>query len=230
MTSNCIMDHTDNCFEFKFPLLMATIAKRESGKSFMTKYLVHHWINNKYIDDVVVFTQTNEANHEYHWVKPKRVIKGYDEKIMTGIMNKQIEQIKKKPKKVKNVLIVLDDMVGSLDAYSPIVRRLITTGRHYKISLILNIQIGKREFSTDFRTNADYFLVGYNGKQTFKHLFDEFEFNGNLAEFLTFMHKNTTSFNFVLYINKVMNTYDIDRRYKIIKAEESDELEHFKIK
>ena len=217
-------------FNFKFPFLMASIAKRGSGKSFLTKYLVHHWIENKDIDDVMVFTNTNEVNNEYDYLKKKFIFNRYDEKTMKKIIETQKQQIIKHPKKTKNILVIMDDVIGSLDSYSPTVRELITQGRHYKISLILNIQISKREFSTDFRKNADYFLIGYNGKDTFKSLYEEFEFSGTLPQFIKFMHENTTDYNFVLYTNKVMQSYDINKRYSIIKAIESDELSKFKIK
>jgi len=52
-------------FQFKFPFLMASIAKRGSGKSFLTKYLVHNWIENGEIDEIMAFTNTNELNNEY---------------------------------------------------------------------------------------------------------------------------------------------------------------------
>ena len=230
MTFNNIMDKNNNEFEFKFPLLMCSVAKRGSGKSFLTKYLVHNWIENGDIDEVMAFTNTNEMNKEYDYLKKKFIFNRYDENTMKMIMEAQKKQIIKDSKKVKNVLVIMDDVIGSLDSYSPTVRELITQGRHYKISLILNIQISKREFSTDFRKNADYFLIGYNGKDTFKSLFDEFEFQGKLPEFVNFMHENTTDFNFVLYVNKVMDTYDINKRYKIIRAEDSEEIKKFKIK
>jgi GTPase SAR1 family protein len=224
------MDNNNEEFQFKFPFLLASIAKRGSGKSFLTKYLVHHWIENGDIDEVMAFTNTNELNKEYDYLKKKFILNRYDEKTMKNIMETQKKQIIKDSKKVKNLLVIMDDVIGSLDSYSPTVRELITQGRHYKISLILNIQISKREFSTDFRKNADYFLIGYNGKNTFKQLFEEFEFKGKLNEFVDFMHKNTTDYNFVLYINKVMDSYDINKRYRIIHAEESEELNKFKIK
>ena len=224
------MEKNNNDFEFKFPFLMASIAKRGSGKSFLTKYLVHNWVENGDIDEVMAFTNTNEMNKEYDYLKKKFIFNRYDENTMKMIMETQKKQIIKDSKKVKNVLVIMDDVIGSLDSYSPTVRELITQGRHYKISLILNIQISKREFSTDFRKNADYFLIGYNGKDTFKSLYEEFEFQGKLPEFVNFMHENTTDFNFVLYVNKVMDTYDINKRFKIIRAEDSEEIKKFKIK
>jgi len=166
----------------------------------------------------------------YDYLKKKFIFNRYDEKTMKKIIETQKQQIIKHPKKTKNILVIMDDVIGSLDSYSPTVRELITQGRHYKISLILNIQISKREFSTDFRKNADYFLIGYNGKDTFKSLYEEFEFSGTLPQFIKFMHENTTDYNFVLYTNKVMQSYDINKRYSIIKAIESDELSKFKIK
>jgi len=223
------MDDNNNDFEFKFPFLMASIAKRGSGKSFLTKYLVHNWIENGDIDEVMAFTNTNELNGEYDYLKKKFIFNRYDEQTMKKIMEAQKTQIKKNPKKVKNILVIMDDVIGSLDSYSPTVRELITQGRHYKISLILNIQISKREFSTDFRKNADYFLIGYNGKDTFRQLYEEFEFKGKLNEFVEFMHQNTTDYNFVLYVNKVMDTYDVNKRYKIIRAEDSEEIKKFKV-
>ena len=227
------MDNNDYDNIFKVPFLACCIAKRNSGKSFLTKYLVKYFIDNGQIDEVMAFTQTNDMNNEYDYLKKKYVFDRYDDDKMNKIMELQKKQIKKygkESKKVKNILIILDDVIGSLDAYSPVIRRLITQGRHYNISLILNIQISKRELSTDFRANADIFIVGYNNRNTIKSLYEEFEFDGNLKDFINFIHKNTTDYNFVLYINKVMNTYDINKRYLIIKADDSDDLKNFNIK
>ena len=167
-------DHNDNDNIFKVPFLACCIAKRNSGKSFLTKYLVKYFIDNGQIDEVMAFTQTNDMNNEYDYLKKKYVFDRYDDDKMDKIMELQKKQIKKygkESKKVKNILIILDDIIGSLDAYSPVIRRLITQGRHYNISLILNIQISKRELSTDFRANADIFIVGYNNRNTFKSLY-----------------------------------------------------------
>lgn len=223
------MDDNNNDFEFKFPMLTLCIAKRGSGKSFLTKYLVHNWIDNGDIDDVFVFTQTNEVNNEYDWVNKKRIFDRFDEKSVEKIMEAQKNQIIKK-KKVKNLLVIMDDVIGSLEVHSPIMRRIITQGRHFKISLILNIQISKKEVSPEFRQNSDYILCGYNNRSVFKNLYDELEFEGSLKDFTHFMHKNTIDYNFVLYINKVMDSYEINKRYRIIKAVESDDLDKFKIK
>lgn len=226
------MDSNDE-FEFKIPFLSACIAKRESGKTFLTKYLVKYWIDNDMFDEVMAFTNTNILNKEYDYLKKKFVFNRYDETKMKNIMELQKKQILKHGKeseKVKNILIIMDDVIGSLDSYSDTVREIITQGRHYKISLILNIQISKKEFSTDFRKNTDYFILGYNGKDTFKQLYDELEFNGSLSDFIKFMHTNTIDYNFVIYINRVMKSYEVEKRYKLIKADENDELKKFKIK
>lgn len=225
------MEEDNTEFEFKIPFLIANVAKRESGKSFLTKYLVHYWISNNEFDEVMAFTNTNKLNGEYNYLKKKYILDRYNESTMTKIMKAQEKQIISKGKeKAKNILIIMDDIIGSLDSQSTIIRELITQGRHYKISLILNIQISKKEFSPDFRTNVDYFIIGYNGKETFTQLYKELSFNGKFKDFMEFMHKNTVGFNFVLYINKVMETYEIKNRYKIIKASDSEELKNFHIK
>ena len=93
-------------FQFKFPFLMASIAKRGSGKSFLTKYLVHNWIENGEIDEVMAFTNTNELNNEYDYLKKKFIFNRYDETTMKRIMEAQKTQ-------VKNILVIMDDVIGS---------------------------------------------------------------------------------------------------------------------
>jgi hypothetical protein len=228
------MDENNNeNFQFKIPFLCSTIAKRESGKRLLTKYLCNYWYNNNDFDEFYAFTNTNEVNNEYEFLKPKNIINRYDDTILTKLMLLQKKAIKKwgkESKKIKNVLVILDDVIGSFDKNSSTVRELITQGRHYKISLILNIQITKKEISTEFKGNSDYFLIGYNNKSAYYALFEELNFNGNFAEFLNFMNRSVIDYQFVLYINKVIYDQDYNKRYKIIKANNIEELKDFKIK
>ena len=219
-------------FEFETPFLISCIAKRGSGKSVLTKYLVRHWIGEGLFQEVFAFTNTNEVNNEYDYLKKKNILDRFDEKKLVKLMEIQKKAIKKygkKSNKVKKILIIMDDIIGSLDKGSKALREIITQGRHYMISLILNIQISKKEISPEFKQNSDYFLVGYNNRSSYKALYDEFQFDGNLSQFCEFLHNNVTDHNFVLYINKVIDDPDIRKRYKIIKADTTD-LDNFKLR
>ena len=220
-------------FIFKIPFLICCIAKRESGKSVLTKYLVKFWYENNDFDEIYAFTNTNKVNNEYEYLKKSNIINRFDEKKLALLMKLQEKAIikykSKENKKVKRVLLIMDDIVGSFDRNSPIMREIITQGRHYNISLILNIQIPKKEISPEFKQNSDYIIVGYNNKSAYHALYDEMAFDGKLSEFLQFMNKSVVDHNFVLYINKVMDNENIKDRYKIIRAENLNELEKFKI-
>jgi hypothetical protein len=146
-------------------------------------------------------------------------------------MELQREAVKgngKKKIKVQNVLLILDDVIGSLPPRNKVLEELYTQGRHYKISLILNIQIAKNELDPTIRSNLDYFIMGYNGKRTFENLYNEVDFEGNKDQFIRFMNDNTSDYNFVIYNNKVVNTKDPMARYKIIKA--AGKLDDFRLK
>lgn len=207
---------------FKIPFAIGCIAKRESGKSYLTKYLVKYWLENKDIDYIFAVTNTGEMNKEYDYLPKDFVNARYDENFIRGIMETQKEHIKKwglKSKKVKNVLIILDDVIGSLPPRNKTLQELYSQGRHYKISIILNIQISKNELDTVIRDNLDYFIIGHNGKRSYSNLYKELDFPENESEFQKFMHDNTIDHQFVVYNNKVIKSPDPLSRYKIIKAE-----------
>jgi len=220
-----------NKFEFKTPFAIGCIAKRESGKSYLTKYLVKYWTEQKQFDKVFAITNTNSVNNEYDYLPEGNIFNRFEEKIISNLMELQrqaINQFGKDSKKIQRVLLILDDVIGSLPPRNKILEELYSQGRHYKISLILNIQISKNELDPTIRSNLDYFIIGYNGKRTFSNLYDEVDFPGNEQEFIRFLSDNTTDHNFVVYINKIIQEKDPRARYKIIKA--TGNLDNFKIK
>jgi len=122
----------------------------------------------------------------------------------------------------------LDDVIGSLPVRNKTLQELYSQGRHYKISLILNIQISKNELDTVIRDNLDYFIIGHNGKRAYANLYRELEFNGNESEFISFMTSNTVDYQFILYNNKIVKEPDPMKRYYIIKADSN--IKNFKLK
>jgi len=226
-------DNKKTEFKFNIPFAMFSVAKRETGKSYLTKYCVKNWMAEKKFDRVFVMTNTGEVNEEYNYLPKQDVIPRYNEAFIRKLMQLQKTAVAKYGKdsnKIQNVLLILDDVIGSLPAGDETMRELISQGRHYKISLIMNIQISKRELDPTMRANADYFMIGYNGKQVFANLYDELDFPGNKTEFVRFMMNNTTHHNFVIYVNsvKMLKTADPKEKYKIIRAE--GDLDKFKVK
>ena len=174
------------------------------------------------IDYVFAITNTGEMNREYDYLPKAHVQTRYDEGFIRAVMENQKMHIKKhglKSDKVKNVLLILDDVIGSLPPRNKTLQELYSQGRHYKISVILNIQISKNELDTVIRDNIDYFIIGHNGRRAYSNLFYELDFPGPEAEFQRFMHDNCIDHQFILYNNKVINSTDPRERFKIIKAE-----------
>ena len=117
------------------------IAKRNSGKSCLLKYLVEaerHKFNKIY-----VICPTEKINRFYSdIVDDECIFDNYDEKWVEKLINKMTEiNSNKSQKERKNVLLILDDIVSDHNFHqSPTLKKLFIRGRHINIGIILTFQ------------------------------------------------------------------------------------------
>ncbi len=199
---------------------VAFVAKRNSGKSVLLKYLVEH--EKDQFDKIMVICPTESINRFYsNIVDEKCIFDAYDE----NWTEKLIQSLTKtnadtKPEERKKVLLIFDDILSDVDFHSsPAMKKIFTRGRHVGISIICTCQY-LYQLPPICRSNVDYVLVGQMNNQSKNLLCDEF-LAGTLdrKEFINLYNKATRDYNFlIINNNSIKDNDDIDQIYGIIRA------------
>lgn len=135
--------------------------KRRSGKGVMTKDLVYNFFRNKKLTNAFLFSPTaNIAQNGMEYIPEQNRYITLDLEIIQAIMENQEKLIKDDPKGNYHILLLIDDIVGSINSkQKSIINQLFILGRHLQISLIFNVQSIKNEFSPTMRQNSDLVFV-----------------------------------------------------------------------
>ena len=177
-------------------------AKRGSGKSELTKYII-----NLFRDDfqkIYVICPSEGVNHFYSTFIPKEnIFQKYEEKWCMKLMDK-MEKINcnlTKDKRV-NVLLVLDDCCSDVKFHqSDSLKRIFTRGRHCNLAVIIISQY-IYQVPPVCRSNADYILVSQMNRQGVDILTSEY-LMGNISkdDFMKMYYRNTSNYGFLLISN-----------------------------
>jgi len=195
------------------------IAKRNSGKSCLLKYLVEaerHKFNKIY-----VICPTEKINRFYSdIVDDECIFDNYDEKWVEKLINKMTMINSNKPQKErKNVLLILDDIVSDHNFHqSPTLKKLFIRGRHINIGIILTFQY-LNLIPPVARVNLDYLFAGQMNKQSVDLLISEF-ISGDISkeEFLRMFLRCTRDYNFLVINNNSVKDDDLNSIYGCIKV------------
>ena len=157
------------------------IAKRGSGKSFVTRDIIYHYKN---IPGGVVIAPTDRMNSFYKYFFPDLFIH-YDikETILKKILVRQsmmIEKMKDRKKKLKKVdpsgILIMDDCLARKKSWSKdeSIMEILMNGRHYRLTYILTMQT-PLGITPDLRLNFDYvFLLKEDSTINKKKLYDNY--------------------------------------------------------
>lgn len=124
----------------KLPFILNVNGFCGSGKSFMIQYLIKSIKSN--LNCIVVFSNTAAFTTDYEFLGKLGInhfIFGSldsDDKIKTVMKIQKNNRLKDNP---RNVLIIFDDIFGTIKD-SKVFKDLITTFRHYRISIIFSAQ------------------------------------------------------------------------------------------
>ena len=195
------------------------IAKRNSGKSCLLKYLVEaerHKFNKIY-----VICPTEKINRFYSdIVDDECIFDNYDKKWVEKLINKMTEiNSNKSQKERKNVLLILDDIVSDHNFHqSPTLKKLFIRGRHINIGIILTFQY-LNFIPPVARNNLDYLFCGQMNKQSIDLLISEF-ISGDISkeEFIKMFNRCTRDYNFLVINNNSVKDDDLNSIYGCIKA------------
>jgi len=199
--------------------ITSLLAKRNSGKSCLLKYLVEaerHKFNRIY-----VICPTEKINRFYSdIVDDECIFDNYDEKWVDKLINKMTEVNSNKPQKErKNVLLILDDIVSDHNFHqSPSLKKIVIRGRHINIAVILTFQY-LNLVPPVCRNNMDYLFCGQMNKQSVDLLISEF-ISGDISkeEFLKMFSRCTRDYNFLVINNNSVKDDDLNSIYGCIKT------------
>ena len=201
------------------------IAKRNSGKSELIKFLVKKSIQNNEFDKIFVFSTTNCVNEFYNsFICEKCILQNYSEDWANKLIDIMTLKNKGKTKQSQNpynILIILDDLASDMSMHlSGSIKKLCTRGRHSFISIIV---LGQQlvHVSPIMRNNSDYILCGQLNASNIEQLCDSYRVPLiDKHEFIQLYKKLTNNYKFmVINNNTVQDSENINSFYGWIKAE-----------
>jgi len=212
----------------KFPIhemaehcTIAMIAKRASGKSYLTKEILYH----KRKVPTVVISRTEKLNKFYGEFCPDSYIYDqFDTSILANIyerqskLNKDNDVRKKEGKKLKDdrVMLIMDDCMSSKGDWlkDPQILELFFNGRHHHLSFILTMQFSLG-IPPELRSNFDYiFLLAEDFPSNRKRLYEHYAgMFPNLAIFEQVFNDITDNFGVMVIDNRVHSKNITDKVY-----------------
>ena len=178
--------------------------KRRSGKAVLTRNLCSQYYKNK-VDNAYLFSPTADiANNPMNFINPDKRIKFLDITLIDEIIATQEMLIKDDRKGRHHTLIIIDDIVGSLNEIQKrTINKLFIMGRHLRISLIYCVQSIKNEFTPTMRQNCDLIFIfsqnNYFNKESL--VLEYLNVNDNKKEMINFLDKYATGHQSLVILN-----------------------------
>jgi len=140
-----------NLQDMMFPLIFLFVGKTASGKSVAIKNLIYNYSKLSYFKFILAIVPS-KFNSGYDYLTDKYVIESYDENYLKNYFNK-LKEFKKKSGFIPENALILDDVMGAINLYSPFWQHFISTYRHYNCTIIFGTQslTGKGGVSTLLR-------------------------------------------------------------------------------
>lgn len=181
------------------------LAKRNTGKSMLCKYLIYYLLT-KYKYDNIVIVCPSMHNYNKNISKDNTLMHAFDdEKIWKVIKHQQ----KVNPEYLdrdspdfvpSRCLMVFDDNGEDL-MHSTSVKNISTNGRQLCITAIFVVQTSIF-LSPTSRINNDYIFFGKLPSENIDKLKAMTTYSGSISNFYKLIKANTEDFNFLLYDNK----------------------------
>ena len=212
--------------QIKDDKVVVLIGKRETGKSFLCKDLLHH---HKDIPCGQVISATEAANGYYSKMVPPLFIHDeYTAPIIANVLKRQKMMIEKLHSNMNidpRLFLLLDDCIYDQSwVKDKNVRSLFMNGRHYKILFIITMQYALG-IPPNLRTNVDFiFILRENFVNNRKRLYEHYA--GMFPTFEMFcqvMDQCTENFE-CLVINNNAKSNKLEDQVFWYKAAEHDDF------
>lgn len=195
------------------------IAKRGSGKSWVTRSIINYF--SKYPGGII-FSKTDRMNSFYGNFFPELYIHyEYSSETIGGILKRQVDMIEKARAKAKmgkkvdpRIFFVMDDCLSDKKLFcnDSNLKEIMYNGRHYQIMYILVMQypIG---VPPDMRGNFDYiFLLAEDKKINLKKIYENYaSIFPSLKVFLQIFSKMTQNYGCMVISSKSANASLFDK-------------------
>ena len=211
---------------------IAMIAKRASGKSYLTREILFH---KKDIPTAMAISKTEKLNKFYgEFIPDIFIYNNYGTAILNRLYSRQSKMSednntrKKEGKKIKDdrVILIMDDCMSSKGTWvkEEQVLELFFNGRHHHLSFILTMQyaIG---IPPEMRSNFDFiFLLAEDFISNRKRLYDHYA--GMFPSFDVFQQVFTqvTEDYGCMVINNRVHSTDVTKKVFWYKAKETPEF------
>jgi hypothetical protein len=161
---------------------IAMIAKRASGKSYLTREILYH---KRDIPTAIAISKTEKLNSFYgDFVPDSFIYYDYDTEILSNVYNRQgminednkLREKQGKPLKDDRIMLIMDDCMSSKGSWlkDPNILELFFNGRHHHLSFILTMQFSLG-IPPELRSNFDYiFLLAEDFISNRKRLYEHY--------------------------------------------------------
>ena len=198
---------------------ISVVAKRNSGKSILIRYLINK--QKHLFSKIFVICPTEKINPFYDQITNEDCI--FDEWNENWV-EQLIESLTKinthKPlSERKNVLLILDDCMSDINYNSSKSMKLIyTRGRHFNLSIIATCQY-LNSLPKICRSNCDLIITGQMNLSSIEMMANEYCSNLDKSEFIKLFNRSTKDYNFlVINNNSVKENSDLNQIYGQIKT------------
>ena len=197
---------------------IALVAKRNSGKSILLKYLIKEEIQN--FKKIFVICPTNFNGFYNDWIQPNCIFENYDEEWIEKLISKMSFLNKgKNNDNADHILLILDDCCSDTKFHgSSSIKKLFSRGRHSFISIIITCQM-LHHIPPILRCNSDYLIIGQLNAENIYSLSNEFRIGLDKKDFIKMYKRLTTDYSFlIINNNSVKDSDDLNLIYGAIKA------------
>jgi len=211
---------------------IAMIAKRGSGKSFITRELLFH---KRHLPRTVIISKTEKLNKFFgDFIPDIYIYNNYSPELLNKIFanQKQLtednEDRSKEGKRTKDLrfMLVMDDCMSSKGKWvkEEAIQELFYNGRHYGISFILTLQYSLG-IPPEMRSNFDYiFLLAEDFTSNRRRLYEHYAgMFPNFPSFNDAFSVLTEDFGCMVINNKI-HTQDITEKVFWYKAKNTPQF------
>ena len=197
------------------PFRMSVASKSNSGKTHLVSQLVQELLKQEKIYICFVFSNTYHMNGDYAFL-PAKCKARFEPQKLADLIEHQAKQPKEKR---KQVLVILDDVLGDKSAENNAeIMGFYARGRHAHISVILMSQVANRVLSPAVKENSCYILYSRLNRQQLGILWESIT-NMDKQDFIKFSELVNKNFNFIV-VDNTSNSNDPRDFLKVVKAAE----------
>ena len=176
-------------------------SRRNSGKSYLAKYVLHSLVQQGLVDEVFIISQTEHISKSFDCFDDTHIVHSYNPAWIQKLIKEQAAAIQKQGKdKAPKIVLILDDVIGTVSPNDGVLNSLFTLSRHVNVSVFLLVQHVKAVFSATLRMNTDYLYLNQVNDEALGVLYGVGHYPGTLREFKKFVaEKQKEKFTFVVY-------------------------------